>query len=405
MVATATLKAILMTLTPLSLDLTVAVDDVSQRGTLAATPYGAFIGLILRAWQAIPVDHPALTSSWTVDFFHPSIGLYTLVFLVKLPLLILDILTGLLLYHLVQSEGLDKRRAIFAFWLWFLNPYVVLVNELWGAVDLLPTFLVLLTLSYLKPDRKKLRAAVAFGAATAFKLFPILLLPVFSLIGKRSKFNYLLVASGVLGVAVYLGWVTYAGLNPWLTLREYGQFTQYFDEYAVSSPNGYTLGLCTVGLVVAYSLLAEKWAGGMSGLVSGTVLVFLVFFSLANWSPQFLIWLIPFLVLDVVLGGRRLLYMTLLLATALFMSILAFNGYFTSNGNAFFFVPANNSVLSQLTEAYARLAQADVVIRLVGPLLRALFVSTCIVYWVALVEKNTKLVSRLTHFIATRLES
>lgn len=267
-IATTAVKMFLMTITPMSLDLAFLVDQMMSPSKWANAPYGIFMRLILQGWQLLPVDHPQLITSWTVDYFLGSPGLYLLVFLIKFPLLLLDVLTGCALFAIVSSEGIGERRASMTFWLWFLNPYVFLVNEMWGAVDLLPTLLLLVALAALQ-NKKIVSGAFAFAAATAFKLFPILLLPVFPALGKRSKTTALFVTMGLVGIGVYYWWTFTAGFDSWLALKQYDQFSQYFDEYVITTIAGEAIGLATVGLIVSYAVIGEKWRNDRTKWLDG----------------------------------------------------------------------------------------------------------------------------------------
>jgi len=388
------LKLILMTLTPLSLDLAFVIGQVTRPSKWALAPYGQFMRGIISAWMTLPVDHPALVTSWTVDYFKGTVGLYVLVFLIKLPLLLLDILTGYALFEIVRREGLGDRKACFAFWLWFLNPYVFLVNEMWGAVDLFPTLLLLVTLGLLQV-KKVFGAAATLFVATAFKLFPIMIVPIFPALRRRSKTTLLLVVSGLLGVAAYFLWVSSAGYDPFLALKQYDQFTQYFDEYLITTTADQSVGLATIGIIASYAIMWEKWRHDRKEWLDAALLVFLIYFAFGNWFPQYLIWVIPFLTADAAMGGRRLRYLASLISSALFMDIAAFYGYFSSNGHAFFFIPAVGPTLMQALSAYATFSRENLVIILLGPLARASFICTAILYSIKIIDERTNLFSAL----------
>ena len=398
LISVTALKAILMTITPLSLDLAFTVSQISSSSPWGKSPYGRFMESVLYIWQILPVDHPAVASSWTVDFFHASPGLYLLVFMLKLPLLGLDLLTGALLYKMVENAKLGRDRANLAFWLWFLNPYVLIVNEMWGAFSLLPTLLALWACASFRENEKTLRAAAVLAGAIAANLFAIMILPMFLILNKQRRSRLILIAGGILGVAIYFGWVSYAGYDPWISLKQYDQFTQYFDEYLISgifAGPTHEIGLATLGVVLSYAIVARKWLGGKRGVFDATLLTFLVYFAFGLWFPQFLIWMIPFLVLDVAIGGRRLTYMIVLLSSALFLDLVAFYPYFTSNGNALFFIPATMPIIARAVAAYRTFAIDTFVILVAGPLSRAIFIATCLAYSFALVEKQTKFLTSL----------
>jgi hypothetical protein len=392
------LKALLMTLTPMSEDLAYVVNRIFAGGPQARTLYGSFIRTVIAFWTTLPVDHPPILTSWTVDFFQPSIGLYLLVFLLKLPLLVLDLLTGILIYRTAVSLGSGERKGMVAFCLWFLNPYVTLMTEMWGTVEILPTFLLFWAIASLRTRNGRVRAVITYAAATAIKLFPAILLPIFPPIFRpRSKFSLFLLLASALGISAYFGWVYLAGYNPWFQLKQYDLFTQNFDEYVISTANGVQVGLATIGLIIVYVLIAERWPRNRAPAITfdAVLLTLLVFIGLSSWFPQALIWLIPFLVLDVAVGKRNLAYLIVLLCSALFFDCVAFYSYFTASGNAFFFIPASTQLLKSAVAAYRIFANADANVLVGGPFTRSLFTVTSMIYASKLIEKRTGLISSL----------
>jgi hypothetical protein len=343
---------------------------------------------LLDAWYVLPVDHPLLSSAWTIETFQASVGLYVLVFLLKLPLLILDGGIGVLLYHVTIQTGLGVGRAKYAFLFWFLNPYVLFMNELWGSIDILPTFLLVLAFAWLVVYQKKLRGSVALACATALKLFPILLLPAFVLGEKSNRLRLLVAVAGLMGLIGYVIWLSYAGFDAWTQLGQYNFFTQMYDQFSVEAYGGQVIGLATVGLVFLYTLIAS--AQLTHGVSSAPLLAFLVFFAFANWFPPYFIWVMPFLVMDVAKYGRHLLYVAVIFTAAFLMAIFGFAQYFTANGNGFFFFPANNIALRHAAISYLWVANQAVIVTLAKPVLQAIFSASCLWLAFVIIENNLR---------------
>ena len=386
------LKAIIMTLTPLNLDLSFVVSRIDQTSGLTMTPYGALLKMIVGIWLLVPVDHPVLASAWSIDSFNPSFGIYVLVFMIKLPLLILDLFTGLLLYFIaVRPElGLTEKKARRVFFLWFLNPYVFLVNEMAGAVDIYPAFVLILAFALIAA-RKHVPSACAYAASVALKLLPFMLLPALAALEKRNRQRLLILFCGVVGVGIYVAWLLRSGYDPLSILLQYDPFTQNLDEYAVLTGAKTGLGLMSATLAISYVLVALKWKSDLGGLLDASLLVLLVYFSFGNWFPQLLIWIIPFLTLDYVRCQRvtwsRVFFATFVVS-ALAVVLLGFPSHFTSNGTALLFVPAANTILKVYASDYASFAQSDFVQNVVEPVVRSLFLSTCVIYCVELAKRN-----------------
>jgi len=384
-----------MTVTPLSTDFLAQI----TYQTKFLTPYQLLATSILQIWYLLPFDHPQISTHltlWTAQFLHATTGLYLLVFMLKLPLLILDILAGSLIYAITLRNSTNAKRARFAFFLWFLNPYVLVMNEMAGAIDLLPVVLFLLSILFLQRPKHLVKGALANAAAMALKLFPIVLLPIFPMVGGRSRFSWVVVASGLLGVATYFAWVIAGGYNPGAQLLSYGPFTQSFDDFVLATSTGKQIGVAAISLVLTYVVLAERWPRTRDSIVDALLLTLLGYFAFASWVPHYFVWLIPFLVLDRAINLRNSTYLIVLHLSAILIVVAAFPSYFTADGNAFFFVPPLSSQLTSAIEIYQRVVQQGFVTIVGIPIVRALFTITCILYWTRLLETRTGLISQLT---------
>lgn len=78
-------------------------------------------------------------SAWSISNLNRSI------FLFNMPYLVLDLLSGYLIVKLV-----DNHHKEFAFALWILNPVVIYISYIFGQIDIIPTFFVILALYYAK---------------------------------------------------------------------------------------------------------------------------------------------------------------------------------------------------------------------------------------------------------------
>lgn len=102
-----------------------------------------------------------------------AIGIFRFVFLLKLPLLFFDILTAFLLV-LFFDDKRDKKR-IFA--LWILNPFLIFIIYAYSGFDIVVSFLVLLSLLFAK-RRKFVLSSFFLVLGSLFKAYPLLFLPI-----------------------------------------------------------------------------------------------------------------------------------------------------------------------------------------------------------------------------------
>lgn len=94
--------------------------------------------------------------------------------LVKIPLIISDTLVAYFLYKIVQKKFNDKRLAISACLLWFLNPLTIWVSSGWGMFDTLPTLCSVLAL-YLLNTRKFAMSAFFLVVGIFLKYYAVVL--------------------------------------------------------------------------------------------------------------------------------------------------------------------------------------------------------------------------------------
>ena len=95
-------------------------------------------------------------------------------FLIKIPLIIVDLLVALLLHRFVCSRTGDDRKAVVASALWFLSPLVIVESSMhvmfdnMAALAIIVCFLLLL-------DRRYALAGAAFSLSVLIKFFPVFL--------------------------------------------------------------------------------------------------------------------------------------------------------------------------------------------------------------------------------------
>ena len=83
-----------------------------------------------------------------------------------------DVLCALSIYRLLQQDGLSKEASLRFTSLWVLNPLVIHISTR-GSCDSIECFLVFLTLLCLR-EQSYVRAAVVYGVAVHFRIYPII---------------------------------------------------------------------------------------------------------------------------------------------------------------------------------------------------------------------------------------
>jgi hypothetical protein len=159
----------------------------------------------------------AATSSlqWTGSLATPTFAIAE-----KLPLFALDLASAAVAYLLIR-EAFDERRARWALVGVFWNPLLLFLSAVPGEFDILPVFLVLASL-YLALHGRGLSSGIALGLGAAIKLFPLFFFPLLLAIlwrrGDQSPApRRRPVLTAVLGTSGVVAWI----FLPWSTARVY----------------------------------------------------------------------------------------------------------------------------------------------------------------------------------------
>lgn len=236
--------------------------------------------------------------AWT-DFVSTG-HVFQVLFALKTPYLIFDLLGGFLLLGILDDEA-QARRA-FAFWM--VNPLNIYVTYMFGRYEVIPLFFLLLALYYAKSRRNDM-ASLLLGVSTCFRLFPLLFFPSF-LIGlertnrrriRMTLFYLLAVIPGML-LSVYLDSLSVAPPR-----GMFGGLESFFSYLLVPdvnwSPAGaysFTVYLFPMGLMLL--LLMQNALQKNFGSVWKMLLAILsLYYAVGYFHPQYLMWGSPLVAL------------------------------------------------------------------------------------------------------------
>ncbi|MEM3522885.1 MAG: hypothetical protein QXD78_07600, partial [Candidatus Bathyarchaeia archaeon] len=164
-------KAFFSSITPLSIDfINIALSASWHKEGLAY--YGPYtlsvyiISLFHKLWMLIPINpKPFYAMLSSKELFQFSLKALLATFMLKLPLLILDILTGVFIYAIVFYLRNSKPLALSALMLWLLNPYVTIVVEMDGTMDIISVCLLSISV-FLFLKNKQILSAMFLSIAT-----------------------------------------------------------------------------------------------------------------------------------------------------------------------------------------------------------------------------------------------
>ena len=122
-------------------------------------------------------------------------------FLIKLPVIIADLLLGLVIYRILKSKGIKSAKL--GFLAYTLNPAVVFVDSVWGQTDGLISFFLVLATFYFLEKKNAIYGFVSCAIALLVKPQALAALPVllvFSLKNFSLKKTTLAVLSAIVVV-------------------------------------------------------------------------------------------------------------------------------------------------------------------------------------------------------------
>lgn len=271
--------------------------------------------------------------------------------LIKLPLVVFDLLTTLLLCDVVRRrlgrpEWVAPVAAAF-----FLNPFVILISSVWGQFDIVATYLVLLG-ALLLIDHHPWLAGVAFGLSVATKYFPALLIVALLIVYASARQTREYVTAAVVTIAMlalvsvpfliatpaaYIGAVTSPDRGvPSAESQTLWSFLESALRPGWSAPDWLTLALLAAiaAVVVTIALYLRRIRAAAPDepvWIDAIIIACLAFYLLYRTvNVQYFIWVFPALTLESV---RRRLPLSVLAGLSV---LLVADAVFGINGTSFF---------------------------------------------------------------------
>jgi len=259
-------------------------------------------------------------------------NIYAYTFALKVPIILGDIITALMIYKILRSE-IYPPDALKAFRLYLLCPYLISVGVIWGMFDVLAFLFSLLSAYYLL-ERRKL-SSVFLAVACSFKPIPLVLVPLYSIFVYKSthsakKASYYFF--GVIGFFALLTLVPMIAFN-WPLSNLYNALSYQVSAagisysysagytYGAASPfnafniirllnpstepywilNYLWIGACLLGYLYAAHRIRHPLVStelGFASVIRWSLLILLIFFTTRSWvSDQNLLFLFSFFLL------------------------------------------------------------------------------------------------------------
>jgi len=340
-------KLVLSTIEPASFD----IRDIIGLINSPRNPLGPWIALYPPLYGQI--TNSTQLQAWLLTP-PPSMdtNMQMLSLLFRLPVFALDLATAVVLYCTVKrlTSPVEARIASL---LWFVNPFTTLAIELLGVPDVLATFFVVLAFGLLVSQRPIL-SGMAIGLGVWVKFFPILLLPPILLyahsngISRRNQAAILCL--GVIGLASYLSWIFPFG-------------SYYLTAYTpVTQPMPFIAGISAVNgsafVMIFFYCLLGLFAKKNRSLLAVLLPTLLIYYAVSNPYPQYLIWALPFMALDIALVKRsRALLFAIFNVLAFLQSFFTSSGFLTPSSYSLLMIPLGGDFLPWYSRAVTSLLE------------------------------------------------
>ncbi len=243
-------------------------------------------------------------------------------FLIKFPYLIFDILTAIYLSKLFS----ETKKRFLAFSFWMLNPIALYATYMISQFDIISVFFSVLALYFVR-EKKLPLAAFALGIGAAFKIYPIFLLLPLVLLNKTFNGKLQLI---LLGVAPYLfsilPYIFSTGFR-YTALVASQTNKSFIAQIPISGGESlilFILAMVFVYLAFFYSKIADFSQNNFELVSRRFLMVLLLFFIFTHFHPQWIIWITPFLIVDLILNNFKNLSLVLIMFTTYLLSLFFF---------------------------------------------------------------------------------
>ena len=202
----------------------------------------AGLGLLLLPsfwlWTRLPVAHPPVNQAHML--FSTSMPVLLLSFLLKIPVFLADIGTGILVSTLVARATNSPSKGRTAFLLWYLNPFNIYWINVFGGMDIIPTFIFMAGVN-LGSKEKWFGSGLSLAFASVLRIFPLFTFPFLLAVFRdkwRRAFSFMI--GFVVSLAIVFGFALATGLvtSTWIIGTPSRQFW-LLDFFGYNLTNSY----------------------------------------------------------------------------------------------------------------------------------------------------------------------
>jgi len=250
--------------------------------------------------------------------FSGNFELFKTLFLLKIHYLLFDVFLAFL--FLKCFEGKKGRKA---FLLWLFNPATLYATFAMGQLDIFPTLAVVLA-TLLAFKNRPVLSMVALGIGGGFKLFPLLFIPIFSLVlGEKLIERLKLLGLGLLSYGIIiLPYFLHSPIYRVTAVMANQASKMLYMTLPVTAAEGIPVFLLGYFLLL---FVANKKCGQKSYLWRLGLALTLLFISVTHYHPQWFLWATPFLIWLMVEFGDKYVYPILFILVGFIVHLLFFD--------------------------------------------------------------------------------
>ncbi len=224
---------------------------------------------------------------------------------IKFPYFIFDFACAFLLLRFTK----DAKTNLKVFKHWMINPVVIFVTYIFARFDVIPLFITILALYFAMKDKKYI-SIFLLVISIVMRFFPVLILPFLIIYLAKNKKDYIIFSLlGISGLlALEIGSRLIYGSSALFKLLN----SQHFTFLVALKWGMEGLHVSLIPLVIFFTLIIisffEISNKSFSNLLKYSLIAFLLWFSFGYYHPQYLLWVIPFLIFQFVENDRIFYY-------------------------------------------------------------------------------------------------
>jgi hypothetical protein len=311
----------------------IAYDHSGFFGVYTAGAY--FFAFFYALWLALPISH----SSYLL--------------FMKLPSLIFDLLTALLIYHVLSKLDVSKSRIYWALGVWLLSPLSMIADG-FNGFEVVPAFFLLLS-TILLAEKKRLLASTSLAIAGVMRFVPFIVLPFFLVSTIRGRDWKGAITILVPQAALVAGVLSWLAMNPGLFNVLSGDTglgllrPEVFDVLGVKlSSNvaiypGSTIAMTAFSYLLLLGLVMMlARPSGSSPIATEVYLPIFAYVAFSFSAPTFLMYAIPFSLITMATLRGYQVQMILLSVTGCLWSIVRSPLYLVEANSSVFYIQVHS---------------------------------------------------------------